>query len=197
MTTSILIMIPQDLSEQQRPSTQVPLTIPSIPSGLPSIQEPSNPPSVQEPQTPDSGPFNRVQAHKRSVDDDISYSVGGEHLRKRRRVMDSSRNLTFAELQKQFPGEIRKENYCKALGLPRLTKLTLEQGKFLLHQRLHQLDLKLKVGGTPPDGSCMFHALFDQIQGQPSLKDYADSHHELRFKLVCEGYSKFLETEKS
>ena len=43
----------------------------------------------------------------------------------------------------------------------------------------------------------MFHALFDQIQGQPSLKDYADSHHELQFKLVCEGYSKFLETEKS
>ena len=42
----------------------------------------------------------------------------------------------------------------------------------------------------------MFHALFDQLQGQPSLKDYADSHHELRFKLVCEGYSKFLETEK-
>ena len=41
----------------------------------------------------------------------------------------------------------------------------------------------------------MVHALFYQLQGQPSLKDYADSH-QLRFKLVCEGYSKFLETEK-
>ena len=89
--------------------------------------------------------------------------------------MDSSKTLTFAELQNQFPGEIRKETYCKALGLPRLTELTLDQGQFLLHQRLNQLDLKLKVGGTPADSSCMFHALFDQLQGQPSLKDYADS----------------------
>ena len=49
---------------------------------------------------------------------------------------------------------------------------------------------------TPGDGSCMFHAILDQIQRIPELQDYASSHFELRYKIVSDGYKMFLETEK-
>ena len=47
---------------------------------------------------------------------------------------------------------------------------------------------------TPGDGSCMFHALLDQIQSNPSasLPPYADNHWELRYQIVLEGYEKFI-----
>ena len=45
---------------------------------------------------------------------------------------------------------------------------------------------------TPGDGSCMFHALLDQIQSYPSLPPYADNHWELRYQIVLEGYEKFI-----
>ena len=38
----------------------------------------------------------------------------------------------------------------------------------------------------------MFHALLDQIQSNPSLPPYADNHWELRYKIVLEGYEKFI-----
>ena len=44
------------------------------------------------------------------------------------------------------------------------------------------------------DGSCMFHALLDQIQPHPSLPPYADSHWELRYKIVSEGFDLFIAT---
>ena len=46
---------------------------------------------------------------------------------------------------------------------------------------------------TPGDGSCMFHALLDQIQSNPSLPDYAENHWELRYKIVFEGYDMFID----
>ena len=49
---------------------------------------------------------------------------------------------------------------------------------------------------TPGDGSCMFHAILDQIQSIPELQDYASSHFELRWKIVSDGYKMFLETDK-
>ena len=49
---------------------------------------------------------------------------------------------------------------------------------------------------TEKDGSCMFDAIHDQIQHIPELKNYAHSHWELRWKLVSEGYDKFLVTGK-
>ena len=42
----------------------------------------------------------------------------------------------------------------------------------------------------------MFHAILDQIQNIPSLQDYASSHFELCWKIVCDGYKCFLETDK-
>ena len=46
------------------------------------------------------------------------------------------------------------------------------------------------------DGSYMFHAILDQIQGIPELEEYASSHYELRWKIVSDGYKMFLETDK-
>ena len=56
--------------------------------------------------------------------------------------------------------------------------------------------MRLSKNETPADGSCMFHSLYDQIQLNPDLADYAESQWELRWKLVSEGYEKFLITDK-
>ena len=42
-----------------------------------------------------------------------------------------------------------------------------------------QMGLSVSEKETPGDGSCLFHALLDQIQSHPSLPPYADSHYEL------------------
>ena len=48
----------------------------------------------------------------------------------------------------------------------------------------------------PGDGSCLFYALLDQIQSHPTLFSYADSHFELRFKIVCKAYDLFMAANK-
>ena len=63
-------------------------------------------------------------------------------------------------------------------------------------RRLAELNLKMSEKVTPGDGSCMFHAILDQIQRIPELQDYASSHFELRWKIVSDGYKMFLETDK-
>ena len=62
-----------------------------------------------------------------------------------------------------------------------------------MERRLKQLDLAVS-NKTPGDGSCMFHALLDQIQSHPSLPPYADSHLELRYKIVSEVFDLFIAT---
>ena len=85
---------------------------------------------------------------------------------------------------------------CKAqyLKFLRCNKLLLEQGKFVMAKRLKELDFADSITETPADGSCMFSALLDQIQSNPVLKNYAESHWELRWKVVSEGYETFLKT---
>ena len=65
-----------------------------------------------------------------------------------------------------------------------------------MERRLKQMGLRVSDKETPGDGSCLFHALLDQIQSHPSLPPYADSHYELRYKIVSEGYDLFKETNK-
>ena len=82
-----------------------------------------------------------------------------------------------------------KAQYLKFLGC---TKLSLEQGKFLMAKRLNELDFAESITATPADGS--ISALLDQIQSNPVLKSYAESHWELRWKVVSEVYETFLKT---
>ena len=90
-----------------------------------------------------------------------------------------------------------KREYFEHFGLPWPPTppklLTLDQGKFQMERRLKQLDLVLS-GETEKEGSCMFDAILDQIQYIPELKYFAHSHWELRWKIVSEGYDKFLMT---
>ena len=94
-----------------------------------------------------------------------------------------------------FPEVICKDDYKRFLGLSKQSKLSLEQGKFLRSRRLAELNMKLSDKVTPGDGSCMFHAILDQILNIPSLQDYASSQFELRWKIVSDGYKSFLETD--
>ena len=61
---------------------------------------------------------------------------------------------------------------------------------------LAELNLKMSEKETPGDGSCLFHAILDQIQSIPEVQDYASNHFELRWKIVSDGYKMFLETDK-
>ena len=58
------------------------------------------------------------------------------------------------------------------LGLSKQNKLSLAQGKFLRKRRLAELNLKMSEKETPGDGSCLFHAILDQIQSILELQDY-------------------------
>ena len=70
--------------------------------------------------------------------------------------------------------------------------MTLNQGQFVMKRRLKEIGFTVSKE-TPGDGSCMFHALLDQIQSNPSLPPYAENHWELRYKIVLEGYEKFID----
>ena len=62
-----------------------------------------------------------------------------------------------------------------------------------MEKRLKELGFEMSEKETPRDGSCMFHALLDHIQSNPSIPAYAESHWELRYKIVCEGYEKYID----
>ena len=101
---------------------------------------------------------------------------------KQRRLEATSSIPQETELLRRFPARIRKEEYLEFLGLSTSSKLSLDQGKFVRDKRLAELGLRMSRE-TPGDGSCMFHALLDQIKSNPSLPDYAENHWELRYKL--------------
>ena len=65
-----------------------------------------------------------------------------------------------------------------------------------MERRLKEMGFTVSDKETPADGSCLFHALLDQIQSNPSVPLFAESHWELRYKIVCEGYEQFLVTDK-
>ena len=139
--------------------------------------------------------------------EEVSYSVAGANLRKRRRRDDTSANVRkrrrnevpafvdTADLSRFFPGKIKKKEYREYFGLEHADYLSLEHGKFVMDRRLKELNFRLSDMKSPADGSCMFHAILDQIQNNPSLSSYAESHWELCWKIVSEGYDKFLKTD--
>ena len=169
--------------------TQHPPSFP--PSNIPP-SPPTFPSSPTFPQTPSLRAFRHVNvAQKRTSD--ISYSVGGAGLRMKRRRLEATSSIPQeTELLRRFPARIRKEEYLEFLGLSTSSKLSLDQGKFVRDKRLAELGLRMSRE-TPGDGSCMFHALLDQIKSNPSLPDYAENHWELRYKLVFEGCDKVID----
>ena len=169
--------------------TQQPPSFP--PSNLPP-SPPTFPSSPTIPQTPASTQFRHINvAQKRTSD--VSYSVGGAGLRMKRRRLEAISSIPQeTELLRRFPARIRKEEYLEFLGLSTSSKLSLDQGKFVRDKRLAELGLRMSRE-TPGDGSCMFHALLDQIKSNPSLPDYAENHWELRYKLVFEGCDKVID----
>ena len=168
----------------------LPVGEPAVPAvqSLPPLSQPAEPsfpvsvlPSV--PHTPAQAEYRQVNARKRKSD--VSHSVVGAGLRKkRRRCLNEPRPLSQSVSQsavaQQFPGlgEIDKKIYRAFYGHPRF--LTLEQGQFLLQRRLEELDFQLSENETPKDGSCLFHGLLDQLKSNTELQDEASLAQELR-----------------
>ena len=198
--SNVVIVVP-DLEEIRVPPAPV-QHIPALPVLAPA---PVTGPSASQPQSPDS--FRHVRNVGQKRKSNASYSVAGANLRtKRRRIQPNQipgpaelrcEDLTSqAEILTQFPGELRKKDCLDYFGLSSCSKLSLEQGRFVRERRLRELDMRLSENETPADGSCMFHALYDQIQLNRDLADYVECQWELRWKLVSEGYEKFLITDK-
>ena len=80
--------------------------------------------------------------------------------------------------------------YGRSLLISRINSV---QGRYVMERRLTELGFTASENETPGDGSCMFHALLDQIDSHPSLPPYAENHWELRYKIVCEGFEKFID----
>ena len=89
--------------------------------------------------------------------------------------------------------DMNKEEYMKHLGLPEGGRMSLHHGQFLMESRLRALNYEV-LEKTPADGSCLFHALLQQISRNKDLAKYALSHWELRWKIVSEGYEKYIKT---
>ena len=98
-----------------------------------------------------------------------------------------------------FDGEIRKEEYFKFHNKPwpqvESGRLSLEQGKFLMEQRLKELDFSMS-GVTAGDGNCMMHCLLDQISYIEDLSDFSNSAQDLHWKICNYGYDLYLKTGK-
>ena len=73
------------------------------------------------------------------------------------------------------------------------SKVITDQFWEKIQEQEQELGFTASENETPGDGSCMFHALLDQIDSHPSLPPYAENHWELRYKIVCEGYNKFID----
>ena len=106
-------------------------------------------------------------------------------------------HLSYKNYQETFEGEISKEEYFKLHNKPwpqtLSGRLSLEQGKFVMEQRLKELDLS-QSGDTPGDGNCMMHCLMDQLGYSEGLRDFAESAQDLRWKICNYGYDFYLRT---
>ena len=185
------IVAPLPVGEPPAPAVQC--LPPSSQPAEPSVPEPA------VPHTPAQAEYRQVNGRKRKSD--VSHSVVGAGLRKRRRrCLNEPRPLSQLVSQsavaQQFPGlgEIDKNIYRAFYGHPMF--LTLEQGQFLLQRRLEELNFQLSENETPKDGSCLFHGLLDQMKSNTELQGEASSAQELRWKIVNYGYDFFLKTKK-
>ena len=126
-------------------------------------------------------------------------------LRKRRRlnkdqVTPAAVALSEERYLESFVDGVSKKEYFLFHNLPwpRASKepqlLSLSQGKFLIEQRLKDLHFVKSGGETPGDGNCLMHCLCDQMRYEDRLKDWADSHQSLRWKIVNYGYDMFIKT---
>ena len=97
---SIVIVVPP-LNEIVVPAQLIPP--PAAASSLPTSLSPSRPPSLPLSPQPQTQAFRRVNAEKRKSD--LSYSVGGADLRRKRRRLES------------FPAEISRDEYWEFLGI--------------------------------------------------------------------------------
>ena len=92
--------------------------------------------------------------------------------------------------------ELNKKEYFAFYGHPQF--LTLEQGQFAIERKLSEIDFILSPTqpDTPKDGDCMFHALLDQLDYNPDLKEDVSDVQELRWKCVHFGYTFYLKSGK-
>ena len=141
--------------------------------------------SSSNPQTPVSKQsYRRVQGLKRRSD--VSYSVSGANLRKKRR-------LNPGQSVSNLAADMNKKDYVKHLGLSEGSKMSLHHGQFVMESRLRSLNFEV-LEKTPADGSCLFHSILDQISRNQELKNFAANHWELRWKIVSEGFEKYIKT---
>ena len=97
----------------------------------------------------------------------VTLVLGSNVFRYRRTLHNGKIVFTFRECQNNGTYLSTKKEYFEHFGLPWPPTwpklLTLDQGTFQMETRLKQLDLVLS-GETEKDGSCMFDAIYDQIQ---------------------------------
>ena len=160
-----------DLSEILVPLSV--LAVSTMPSTNPEPDDVSlSPPAPRQNQT--GAPYGQVTvAQKRRSE--LSYSVAGKDLRKRRQlnkdqVTPAAVSLSEERYLESFVDGVSKKEYFLFHNLPwpRASKepqlLSLSQGKFLIEQRLKDLHFVKSGGNTPGDGNCLMHCLYDQMK---------------------------------
>ena len=95
----------------------------------------------------------------------MTYSVGGDALRKRRRLncdLPTTTAVCLSDVNylESFDGEITKKELFIFHNLPwppvPSKLLSLSQGRFIMERRVKDLDFSLSED-TPQDGDCMVH----------------------------------------
>ena len=117
--------------------------------------------------------FQKMKSRKRNADvlNDVSHSVVGADLRKRRKRR--AVQCTTATIAESFPASFDKKEYFAYFGHPQ--HLTLDQGQFVMQKKLEEIGFELSPTqeDTPGDGSCLFHAILDQLRYNCELRDEA------------------------
>ena len=192
----------EDIRVPELQEILVPLSVSSMRRSDPEVQRESNQSVTNEEIVQSQYRHVSVSQKRKS---DLSYSVGGAQLRKRRRRQNDDEvppaavvHLSYENYQETFEGEISKEEYFKLHNKPWPPldvsgRLSLEQGKFVMEQRLKELDLS-QSGDTPGDGNCMMHCPMDQLGYSEGLRDFAESAQDLHWKICNYGYDFYLRT---
>ena len=123
-SSTIFIVVPTLEEIQLPPSLSLLPSASLLPPSHPPHPAPSLPPPSLH-QTPVSGQFRRVNVGQKRKSD-LSYSVAGADLRRKRRRREAVSSIEDVDRERS------KEGYLEFFGLPTGSKMTLDQGRYVI-----------------------------------------------------------------
>ena len=127
---------------------------------------------------------------------ELSYSVSGANLRKKRRMNNGTAIICPLQndplIDVNITTATTREETLNYFGLSSTDKLTLDQGEILMDLRLKELNFRASEIRSLTNGDCLVSSLRDQLEsGDHVMKEWSSSIQDLREKIVRMGEKLF------